>query len=195
MRKKAAIADLPSGVGVTKALNGAGVPFWRVRLGKRFTGSNVPIVEYFSTLSEAKDWLEGDEPKKHKTRSPKMLETVKSNFGEFSKEELFWSAARLSQAESLIRRVEAAGLTLNEAVDFAIAHLRPSSKPLTWDDAIALGEKEQRETATNMGHRDSRMLYAHYQRSLKSKPEVDRFWAMAPEVVEAAAVDASVPPR
>jgi len=40
---RARIKDLPSGVGVTKTASGRGREFWRVRLGKRFTGG--PVVK------------------------------------------------------------------------------------------------------------------------------------------------------
>jgi hypothetical protein len=44
-KKKAAIAGLPSGIGVNKVSNGK-TEFWRVRLGKRFTGGAV-VTKHF----------------------------------------------------------------------------------------------------------------------------------------------------
>ena len=42
--EKSPIAHLPSGVGVLKTVNGHGGEYWRVRLGKRFTGGAVQVM-------------------------------------------------------------------------------------------------------------------------------------------------------
>ena len=54
-KKKAAIANLPSGIGVNKVSNGK-TEFWRVRLGKRFTGGAV-VTKHFSDLTDARNWI------------------------------------------------------------------------------------------------------------------------------------------
>jgi hypothetical protein len=51
--------NLPSGVGVLKSVNGHGSEFWRVRLGKRFTGDSVQKKD-FRSLLEARKWIFGD---------------------------------------------------------------------------------------------------------------------------------------
>ena len=56
--KKAKIRGLPSGVGVYRVNNGR-TEFWRVRLGKRFTGGSI-ITRHFSSLDEARKWVFGD---------------------------------------------------------------------------------------------------------------------------------------
>src|SRR5579864_9153437 len=56
---KATIANLPSGVSAFRTVNGAGTEFWRVRLGKRFTGG-MAIKKDFSSLSDARDWFFGE---------------------------------------------------------------------------------------------------------------------------------------
>ena len=49
----------PSGVSIAKSKNGAGRLYWRVRLGKRFTGG--PIIKRdFGSEQEAEKWLNGD---------------------------------------------------------------------------------------------------------------------------------------
>jgi hypothetical protein len=55
---KAKIRDLPSGVGITKTVSGPGREFWRVRLGKRFTGGHV-VKRDFSNLTDARKWIFG----------------------------------------------------------------------------------------------------------------------------------------
>jgi hypothetical protein len=51
--------DLPPGVGVGKAVSGRGKQYWRVRLGKRFTGGPV-VLKDFSKLEEARKWIFGE---------------------------------------------------------------------------------------------------------------------------------------
>jgi hypothetical protein len=57
-RRKAVIANLPSGVGVTKMNNGSGREYWRVRLGKRFTGGAI-VKKYFDDVAGARAYIDG----------------------------------------------------------------------------------------------------------------------------------------
>ena len=56
IKKKQRIKDLPSGVGVTTAVNGSGVKYWRIRLGKRFTGGPI-VLKDFRNLDDARNGL------------------------------------------------------------------------------------------------------------------------------------------
>src|SRR5271154_6957054 len=56
IKKKQRIKDLPSGVGVTTAVNGSGVKYWRIRLGKRFTGGPI-VLKDFRNLDDAREWI------------------------------------------------------------------------------------------------------------------------------------------
>jgi site-specific recombinase XerD len=56
-RNKKPIADLPSGVGVSKVFFKE-EPYWRVRLGKRFTGGSVHL-KHFKELSDAREFIFG----------------------------------------------------------------------------------------------------------------------------------------
>jgi hypothetical protein len=56
-KRKAAIANLPSGIGVNKVSNGK-TDFWRVRLGKRFTGGAI-LTKHFADLADARNWIFG----------------------------------------------------------------------------------------------------------------------------------------
>lgn len=62
--KKKPLGGLPSGVGVCKVFIKK-VPYWRVRLGKRFTGGRIEI-KHFSDLSTAKAWIYGDDANANK---------------------------------------------------------------------------------------------------------------------------------
>ena len=57
--KKSLIADLPASVSCRKVQNSAGVTYWRVRVGKKFTGGSV-LEKNFTTLGNAKEWIFGD---------------------------------------------------------------------------------------------------------------------------------------
>jgi hypothetical protein len=54
--KKAKIANLASGIGVNKISNGR-TAFWRVRLGRRFTGGEVQT-KHFASLDDARRQME-----------------------------------------------------------------------------------------------------------------------------------------
>ena len=59
--KRAKVADLPSGIGITRNSNGI-TDYWRVRLGKKFTGGNI-ITRNFEALADARRWIFGDAQK------------------------------------------------------------------------------------------------------------------------------------
>src|SRR4029453_11985662 len=52
------VGGLPRGVAVTNAVNGAGNRYFRVRLGKKFTGGR-PVVRCFPDLDAAREWIFG----------------------------------------------------------------------------------------------------------------------------------------
>ena len=80
--KKKPVAGLPSGVGIGKIVIKE-VPYWRVRLGKRFTGGDVQI-KHFSDLADAREWIFGDDAnsKKSPLALPKLgVLNLKRNLG------------------------------------------------------------------------------------------------------------------
>ncbi len=143
MRKRAAIAGLPAGVGVTHGVNGRGERYFKLRIGKRYTGGK-PITKSFVTLKALKEWLLGPEFRETRGPSLNILSVIDENRGQFNAaEETFWTPDRLTATADVIRRLEKEGITLETAADFAIKHLRPDSELLPWDDAIEGALKEQ----------------------------------------------------
>lgn len=142
--KRSAISGLPSGVSCIRALNGTGTEYWRVRVGSRFTKGAV-LVKYFKRQADAREWLKGDEFAKLKAPSLGILEVVDNNRQQFEDKKGFWGSHNLTEAAVAIQRLEAAGLTLGQAVEFSIEHLRPSGRLLAWDDAISGAMLEQKE--------------------------------------------------
>jgi integrase len=127
--KKALIAGLPAGVGVSKAPNGRGRKYWRVRLGKKFTGGR-PYPKCFDTLSEAKEWIFG-EGQNEKAPSVAMVD-LKRQAGASGFE---LSSSQLSEAMTAIRNLgDIASLT--EAVDYFLQHARPVGGIVTIQEAI-----------------------------------------------------------
>ncbi len=127
---KARIKDLPSGVGVAKTTSGRGREFWRVRLGKRFTGG--PIIKRdFSNLADARTWLFG-EAQNEKAKPGSVLELkAKSGHSVFE-----LSPAEIAEAAAAIKSCKEAEISLSEAVRFAIRHSRPAGGSKSPQEAI-----------------------------------------------------------
>jgi integrase len=141
---KAKIKDLPSGVGVGKVVSGRGAEYWRVRLGKRFTGGPV-ILKDFSKLEEARIWIFGDAQKEKAT--PGAVIELKQKAGAVAFE---LSAAQLHESAGAIKELEKAGMNLTEAIQFAIRHAKPPAGILSVAQAIeeALVEKSRSKRPT-----------------------------------------------
>ena len=138
-KKKSPIARLPRGIGITKTVSGRGREFWRVRLGKTFTGGTV-IKKDFTNLAQAKEWIFGDAQKQK--ASPGSILELKQQSGASA---FAISPARLAEAADAFRRCDEAGLSLSEAVDFAVRHAKPASGEISFEKAIemALAEKKR----------------------------------------------------
>ena len=141
---KARIKDLPPGVGVGKAVSGRGKEYWRVRLGKKFTGGPV-VLKDFSKLEEARKWIFGDAHKEKAT--PGAMINLKEKAGMVAFE---LSAAQLHESAGALKELEKAGMTLTEAIQFAIRHAKPPAGVLSVAKAIeeALAEKSKSKRPT-----------------------------------------------
>ncbi len=129
-KRRSAIADLPSGVGVSKTTNGAGRFYWRVRLGKRFTGGRV-IKRDFDSVSAARNWIFGD-AEKEKAR-PGSIVDLRKNHGDSA---FMLSAAQLAEAANAFRRVEKWGFSLTAALDLAERYRPPVVGTVSLEEAI-----------------------------------------------------------
>jgi integrase len=143
-RKKNLIADLPSGIGITKSLSGRGRLFYRVRLGRRFTGGPV-LKKDFTSVEDARTWIFGG-AQAHKAE-PGAIIDLKAEAGESA---FKLSAAQLAEAEAAFRICDKAGLSLTEAVRFAVLHAKPpagvSSVGLAIEEALAEKSRSKRPT-------------------------------------------------
>ena len=143
-RKKNLIADLPSGIGITKSRSGRGRLFFRVRLGSRFTGGPI-LKKDFNSVEDARGWIFGD-AQSHKA-TPGAIVDLKAVAGESA---FKLSAAQLAEAEAAFRTCDKAGLSLTEAVRFAVLHAKPPAGVLSVAQAIeqAIAEKSKSKRPT-----------------------------------------------
>jgi integrase len=172
--KKAKIKDLPSGVGVYRVNNGR-TEFWRVRLGKRFTGGSI-ITRHFSSLDEARKWVFGDAQEKKCERASlvELRQTVGTSVFHLSPREL-------GEAVTAFKDCKSAGMTLTEAVRFAIRHAKPAGGTISVTEAIdlALREKAKGKRPSYVADlrkrwkRFERWLPADRRRAINSVTQVD----------------------
>ena len=144
--KKAKIKGLPSGVGVYRVNNGR-TEFWRVRLGKRFTGGSI-ITRHFSSLDEARKWVFGDaqEEKCEPASLVELRQTVGTSV-------FHLSPAELGEAVAAFKECKLAGMTLTEAVRFAVRHAKPPAGTISVTETIerALREKGKGKRPSYVG--------------------------------------------
>ena len=172
--KKAKIKDLPSGVGVCRVTNGR-TEFWRVRLGKRFTRGAI-VTKHFSNLDDARKWIFGDalDVKNEPPALVMLKETVGTSVFQLS-------PSQLGEAVGALKECEVAGITLTEAVRFAIRHAKPPAGTISVTRAIelALREKEKGKRAsyiTDLGkrwRRFERWLPSEKRRAINSITPID----------------------
>jgi site-specific recombinase XerD len=169
---RARIKDLPSGVGVTKTTSGRGREFWRVRLGKRFTGGPV-VKKDFSNLAEARAWIFGGAQSER--ANPGHVLHLKSKAG-LSAFEL--SPAEIAEAAAAMKSCKEAGISLSEAVRFAIKHSRPPGGSKSLQEAIDALIKTKAEAGRSARHlrglRWNLQRFADAQGKEKSVHEVQR---------------------
>ena len=121
---KARIADLPSGIGITRNSNGI-TDYWRVRLGKKFTGGKI-ITRNFEALANAGRWILGDAQKlKTVTMSAIALRRMAGSAA------FELSPADIAETTAAIRKCRSTGITLHAAVDYAIKRMNLAERSKT----------------------------------------------------------------
>lgn len=107
-------------------MNGRGREFWRVRLGKRFTGGQI-LKRDFATRALAREWIFG--AAKEERAAPVGVVTLKATSGSSAFD---LTASEIAEASSAIKLCRAAGVSLIDAVRFYTRHNRPGggSKPI-----------------------------------------------------------------
>jgi integrase len=156
---KAKIRDLPAGVGIGKAVNGRGREYWRVRLGKRFTGGQV-ILKDFSKLSEAREWIFGEA--QQEKASPGAVLELKQSSGAAA---FSITPAQISEAAACFRRLEGLA-SLNTAVSYFLKHANPAGGKRT----LAEVAKEFLKSREAMGVRSRTLTqYESYLRTIDER--------------------------
>ncbi len=123
-KNKKLIAKLPSGVGVWKAANGRGDPYFRVRLGNRFTGGEVQT-RYFKNLGDAREWIFGDKSQGGTTNGVIGMQAA-GGASAFA-----ISPGQVADAAWAYKQLGSA--SLRDAVSYYLEHARPKGglKPLS----------------------------------------------------------------
>lgn len=116
IRRKKPVKDLPSGVGVTPWTNSSGTKYWRVRLGKRFTGGPV-ILKDFHNLEEVRKWVD----------------TQKDQTAKTGEETYALSLAHLADARQAIDLLAGKG-SLSACVKYWLKHAAPKGGLKTWKE-------------------------------------------------------------
>src|SRR5215831_10542130 len=117
---KKPIADLPANVSVYPIETSKGYRYWRVLVGKRFTGGEI-ISKNFRSIQEARKCIFGD-AQKLKANPGSLLELKATAPAQgFS-----LTPARLAEACDAFRRLDEIQMTLTEAIENA--QLRKTSK-------------------------------------------------------------------
>jgi len=113
--KRKPLGNLPSGVGVTKVHYSNG-PYWRVRLGKRFTGGKVEI-KSFAELEDARNWIFGGKSKRAGEVVREVIEEGIVNLKDKHGQGAFaLSPSQRSEAENAFRRLPS-GTSLTTVID------------------------------------------------------------------------------
>lgn len=109
-------------------------------MGKRFTGGEV-ITKHFKSREDARNWVFGD-AQKEKADAGSILQ-LRERAGSTAFE---LSSAQISEAINAFKRLKKVGMTLTEAVDFALKHSRPDAGTISVSKAIekALARKKSR---------------------------------------------------
>jgi hypothetical protein len=111
-------------MGITRNSNGI-TDYWRVRLGKKFTGGNI-ITRNFEALTDARRWIFGDAQKLKTVTIPAIDLRRLAGSAAFE-----LSSAELAEATAAIRKCRSAGITLHAAVDYAIKRMNLAERSKT----------------------------------------------------------------
>ena len=153
--KKAKIANLASGIGVVKVSNGR-TEFWRVRLGRRFTGGEIQT-KHFTSLDDARKWIFGD-ALKHKAALGPITE-LKQSSGAAA---FALTPAQISEAHACLRQLDGVA-SLTDAVSYFLKHANPAGGKRTLDEVA----KEFLKSRRAMGVRPRTLTqYESYLRTI-----------------------------
>jgi hypothetical protein len=154
-REEGEDCQLASGIGVSKVSNGRS-NFWRVRLGKRFTGGQVQI-KHFANLNDARKWIFGD-ASKHKAAPGPMVELRQSS----GAAAFTLTPAQISEAHACFRKLDGLA-SLAEAVSYFLKHANPAGGKRTLEEVA----KEFLKSRSAMGVRPRTLTqYQSYLRTI-----------------------------
>jgi integrase len=129
-------------------------------LGKRFTGGSI-ITRHFSSLDEARKWVFGDA---HEEKcEPASLVELKQTVGTAVFQ---LSPAELGEAVAAFKECKSAGMTLTEAIRFAIRHAKPAAGTISVTRAIDVALREKGKAKRPSYVADLRKRWKRFERWL-----------------------------
>lgn len=163
-KKKALIANLPHGVGVSKSASGRGRTFIRVRLGERFTGG-AALRKDFPSVEAARLWIFGEGAAIQKA-APGAMVDLKAAAGSSA---FTLTPAQLAEADAAFRACQKAGLSLTEAVTFAVRHSKPPAGTISVSDAITRALKDKAKSKRPSYLADLKKRWMRFERWLPAQ--------------------------
>jgi len=170
---KKPIADLPANVSVYPIETSKGYRYWRVLVGKGFTGGEI-ISRNFRSIQEARKWIFGEQKLKANPGSLLELKATAPAQG-FS-----LTPARLAEACDAFRRLDEIQMTLTEAIDSVVKRARPAAGTISVGEAIEKAQlrKESKRPAyrgdlVRRWRRFERWLPAAKRKAINSIAQID----------------------
>jgi integrase len=164
--KRKPIADLPAGVGVSKVFIN-NFSYWRVRLGKKFTGGEIRV-KHFTDLADARKFIFGDDDGQEKQSNSKLrliqpgVLRVKGKFGSNAFE---LTPSQLGEAQNAFRRLPP-NTSLTQIIDDWFKRHAPAGGVKTTREVSA----EFIVSRRNMGVRPRTLVqYESYLRSINEE--------------------------
>jgi integrase len=155
-KTRSLIADLPRGIGVRKTRNSSGTDYFRVELGKKFTGrSGSPITKNFRTLTAAREWIFGEAQKEKIKIQPLTLLHETSRDSSFSMSPREWG-----EAASAFQRCKESGVDLPSVVDAGLKVLRPSGGTRSFEQVSTMCQEAAAEEKKSFSHRQHMKIVA-----------------------------------
>ena len=144
------IANLPSGVSLTKRKHTRGEELFCAYLGKKFTGGKA-IRKFFKKEQDARDWLNGEDVKKLAKPKAGVVQLFKVA-GEVGLKGFEPKPDELMEALVALRRCKEAGIGISEAIDVGVKALCPAGHPVTLREACDSVYNQRKLEGLSDGH-------------------------------------------
>lgn len=144
------VANLPTGVSLTKRKHSRGEELFCVSLGKKFTGGS-SIRKFFRKEQDARDWLNGEEVKKQAKPRAGVVQLFKVA-NEVGLKGFEPKPDELTEALIALRRCKEAGISISEAIKVGVEAICPAGHPVTLREACDAVYNQRKLEELSDGH-------------------------------------------